>query len=198
MSHIYSFFLFSTLIYYTDHSQFFSKSTTVGKLFFGMLTGLIVLIRPSNLIFLSCFFLIDASGFHEIKQRFKNIFQVKSLVVVALGAFIIILAQLLYCQYAHGNFLHYSYGNEGFNWLNPKLMQLWLSPNNGLFLYSPFYLLILIFTVRMIPESRSNSIVLLSIFIAASYVDASWWMWDFGCSFGSRNFVEYTALFSMP
>lgn len=198
MSHIYSFFLFSTFIYYSHQSQFLSKSAIVGKLFFGLLTGLIVLIRPSNLIFLSYFFLIDTSGFHEIKQRLKNIFQFNSAVILALGAFIIILPQLIYWQYTHGNFVHYSYGNEGFNWLNPKLMQLWFSPNNGLFLYSPFYLLILIFAVQMIPESKRNNIVVMSIFIATSYVYASWWMWDFGCSFGSRNFVEYTALFSMP
>ena len=31
-----------------------------------------------------------------------------------------------------------------------------------------------------------------------SYICGAWFIYSFGCSFGARNFVEYTALFALP
>ena len=64
--------------------------------------------------------------------------------LVLLGSVLMLLPQLLYWNYLNGSWVTYSYGNEGFNWLNPKLLNTWFSPNNGLFLYTPFYFLILL------------------------------------------------------
>ena len=39
---------------------------------------------------------------------------------------------------------------------------------------------------------------ILILFLILSYTFSSWWAWDFGCSYGSRSFVEYLSLFSIP
>ena len=53
MSHVYSFSLFCFLLYFLQSTNYLEKQKTGSHLLFGCIVGLIVLIRPTNLLFLS-------------------------------------------------------------------------------------------------------------------------------------------------
>ncbi len=52
------------------------------------------------------------------------------------------------------------------------------SPNNGLFLYSPFYFVIIASLIYMIRKGIKNGVFILVLFLVISYVFSSWWDWD--------------------
>ena len=198
MSHIYSFSLFCMFLYFIQSTNYLKKNGYLISLLFGLLTGLIILIRPTNMMFLSAFLFLDINEKRDVFDRFKRLINYKTLIPCLVGILLVISPQLLYWNYLSGSFIRYSYANEGFNWLDPKLLHTWFSPNNGLFLYTPFYLLIVGSLFLMIKNKKVNGIFISILFLIMSYVFSSWWMWSFGCSFGSRSYVEYLSLFSIP
>ncbi len=193
MSHIYSFCLFSAFLLLSE-LIFRPNQKTYINIIFGIVVGLIIVVRPINLIFLPLFFLFNQSNNY---RNIKNLFVPVSIIIFS--AFIIVIPQLIYWHYLTNNFILYSYYNESFaNIMSPKIVHLWFSTNNGLVIYNPLIILILsgIFFMREVHIKLS---LLLSIyFVFISYVFASWWSWDYGCSYGSRPFVEYYSLFSLP
>ncbi|MFK5857427.1 MAG: glycosyltransferase family 39 protein [Bacteroidota bacterium] len=198
MSHIYSFSLFCMFLYFLQITNYLKKHGYWKSLIFGLLMGLIILIRPTNILFLSTFFFLDINDKTDIFSRIKRLINYKVLIPILFGVFVIILPQLLYWNYTSGLLINYSYDNEGFNWLSPRFLNTWLSPNNGLFLYTPFYFLIIGSLFLMIRNKKVNGIFILILFLTISYTFSSWWAWSFGCSFGARSYVEYLSIFSIP
>ena len=198
MSHVYSFSLFSIFLYFLRITNYINKYGIWQNLTFGLLIGLIILIRPTNVLFVSTFLFLDINSQSEIFLRIKRLFHFKTLITITIGVLLIALPQILYWNYASGSFLDYSYGDEGFNWMNFKLLNTWFSPNNGLFIYTPFYLLVIVLLLLMIKNKKENGIYLLVLFLTISYTFSSWWAWSFGCSFGARSYVEYLSVFSIP
>jgi hypothetical protein len=198
MSHIYSFFLFSLFLYLLQKTRYFAHSTFAGFVLAGFLAGLILLIRPSNILFLLFALFLESENRNNLRSRFGKLIKPVRLIPASVGFFVSILPQLIYWQYTYGSFFFYSYGKEGFNWLNPQLLQTWFSPNNGLFLYTPFFLIILFALVYSTWHKKTDGLLLLLLFFIISYVFASWWDWGFGCSFGARSYIEYYAVFSVP
>jgi len=197
MSHIYSFCLFSMYMYSLKKTDFFrNKLTLLESLGIGCLVGMMILIRPTNLIFLVFGLFLDAPS--EIKNRIKAIFTQKYWIVMILAAILIHLPQMIYWKYAYNNFIQYSYGNEGFtNWNKPPIIKFLFAPNNGLFVYNPLALVMLMGGVLMIYHKIANGYWVMLLFTAVTYIFASWWVYHFGCSYGSRNFVEYYAGLSL-
>ena len=198
MSHIYSFFLFSLFLlsmkkFIEDVSRY--KYFLVMALSFAF----IILIRPTNAIILSLFFLWDVKDITSIRQRMRIFLQPKHLISLAVIVFCVFLPQMIYWKYSRGSFFVYSYGNEHFsNWNHPKFLEVWFSTLNGLFLYTPMFLLIITGMIIMIVKRIQNGVLTLGLFFFISYLFASWYNWYFGCSFGQRSYVEYYAIFAIP
>lgn len=192
MSHIYSFFLFTAFIYLGP----FIVKKNQNKIYyflFGLITGLILIVRPINFIFLPVFFIFNSLEFSYIKSN------ISKLALVPITAFVIIIPQLIYWKYSYGNYFHYSYGEEGFsNFFSPKLLQLWFSTNNGLFIFNPIIILVLMGLALFYRESSQKSILLCAYFLFISYIFSSWHDWSYGCSYGCRPYVEYYSIFSLP
>ena len=198
MSHVYSFFLFSWFLYLLQKTNFLTQKTTKKNLFvFGLVSGLIILTRPSNIIFLVSFLFVFAQNMDTVKDRIKTILNPIILLPILVGVAVIFIPQFIYWKFAFGTWLRYSYQDEGFNWLSPYFLSVWFSPNNGLFLYGSLYLLVVAALFYSAFQNMVNWFYLV-MFFGVSYITASWWIWDFGCSYGSRNFVEYLALFAIP
>lgn len=198
MSHVYSFALFCAFLYFMRKTDYLKKPSLLLISMFGILCGIIIIIRPSNLIFLTSYFFLDATSKEEIISRIKKIFKPKTMIVIVFWLIIIFLPQLIYWKYAYGHAFYYSYGDEGFRWANPKMLLTWFSPNNGLFLYTPLFIMIILSIWLMISKKANNGLYLLFIFLIISYVFSSWWAYNFGCAFGARSYVEYFSVFSIP
>jgi hypothetical protein len=106
---------------------------------------------------------------------------------------------MIYWKYSRGGFLAYTYESETFsNWNHPKLLELWFATLNGLFLYTPMALIMILGMIWMIVKRIPNGLLTLFLFFLISYIFASWVRWYFGCSFGQRSYVEYYAIFAIP
>lgn len=198
MSHVYSFFLFSYFLYLLKRTNYLLNQTFWKYFEFGIISCLIVIIRPSNIIFISTLFFLDVYSGSDFILRVKTFFRYDVLIPFILAAFIILLPQIVYWKYAYGAFIHYTYEQESFNWISPKFLKILFSPSNGLFLYCPFFVLIIISLIYMVKNRASNGIFILCLFCVISYVFSSWWDSGFGCAFGARSYVEYMAIFSIP
>ncbi len=198
MSHVHSFFLFALYLYLLK--KFHGDPGRSLKLFAAIsaTVALAILVRPTNLVILAWFFLLDAANLQEIAKRIRIFFRTEYLLTFALIVFLVFLPQLIYWKYVSGSFLHYSYGKEGFfYWKNPVILPLLFSPFNGLFLYNPMVLLFVAGASWMIFRRKANGLVLLFTFALVAWISGSWHMWFFGGSFGSRPFVEYDAILSL-
>lgn len=198
MSHVYSFFLFSVFLYLIKKTSFLQKADTKRIFLLGLVAALIVLIRPTNILFLLIYFVLDISSVKRIGERFKTLLKPKTLLALIVAVVIIWLPQFIYWKYTSGDYLFDSYQGETFSWLHPKLQYTWFSPKNGLFLYAPFYFVLLFGAVLMAIKKNATGLYLIILFVLLSYIFSCWWDWAFGCSYGARSFVEFLAVFSIP
>jgi hypothetical protein len=200
MSHIYSFALFAIAAWLSK--KILDNNLQKWRLYFiawSLVFALIVLVRPTNILLFPFLFLIDCQSLNEFKQRIRRFLTVQNVFILFVAFLIVFIPQFLYWKYVSGSFIHYSYEGYGFaNWKSPKIPELWFSPNNGLFLYSPLYLASIVGSVFMIKHKNTNGWLLMLTFLVLTYVFASWFIFSFGCGFGSRNFVEYIVIFALP
>lgn len=197
MSHVYSFFLFAAAL-----GIFSRLSTDEGNrkwlVLLGLVAGLIVLVRPTNIVFLLFApLVVQYAGPVAGRYAFLHARKIPMLLIPPIS---ICLPQLFYWKYAYGSYLVWSYSGEGFsNWSEPRIASFLLSTNNGLLPYAPLVLLVpwgcgLLWLER----DRITTIAVLAPFALVSFFGASWWVWHFGCGFGSRTLVEYMALAAIP
>lgn len=194
MSHIYSFFLFATTLWLSD--VIIEKKRTRHLVLFSFLAGLIVIVRPTGCLYLIFLMVLSPQLFSTL---FLDLFKRPFIALILLIAFLVpLLPQFIYWKFLTGNFFHYAYTGETFDWLKPELLKFWFSTNNGLFVYAPILLFSILGVVVLFKENRKQAIQYILFFLLISYVFSSWWCWWYGCSYGSRNFVEYLVPASIP
>ena len=199
MSHVNSFFLFSLYLFLLK--KFLDSEKKSFRLFLGIsiVFAVAILIRPTNILLLTCLIFLDVTSFRDIRNRIILFLHPKYLVTFIIVCFLIFLPQFFYWKYLTGNFVYYSYPGETFsNWSNPQILSFWFAPLNGLFLYSPLVLMFIAGIIAMIVKRVPNGIFVGIIFLFISYLFASWYCWFFGGSFGCRPVVEYYALLALP
>jgi hypothetical protein len=218
MSHIYSFFLVTALIrltqilhrrrkvdgtptqithHHASIESILSQTTHQhGKveawlgLAIGAVAGLLVVTRFTNMILVSVVVFWDVKTWQELKNRLRMLFQPKALATMLAVPLILIGLQMTYYCYLSGSPFHYSYGNEGFDFLHPQILKVWFSPHNGLFPYAPMIAFALIGLGLMAKKRLGSGWFGIGIFLIGSLVFASWHQWYFGCAYGARSFVE--------
>lgn len=197
MSHVYSFALFNVYLYYLKNWIVSDYSSRKSLIFIFILLAFITVIRPINAIMILFLMFFEIKSREDLRNRFQNLLKVKNILIGITIFFIVWLPQMLYWKYLSGSYVFYSYTQEGFsNKFDPKILEVWFSPNAGLFTYSPVMLFV-VFSMIWFWKKRT---VWLSIFmfIAITYLTASWHQPYFGCSFGSRNFTDYSGVFALP
>jgi hypothetical protein len=192
MSHVYSFFLFASLLHVIIKIK--SQGTRVKKILIGLIIGLIVIVRPINLLFLA----FGATAvifikFISVKEIIRLAFSPHVLMMIALC----VIPQTFYWDYSFGQAIVFSYEGESFDhFIQPPIHKFLFAPHNGLFAYSPLWFLFFL----PLSEKGISRITLSHItgFVLIVYVFSSWWNWNFGCGFGCRTLCEYSTVFSLP
>ncbi|NEN22427.1 hypothetical protein G3O08_02785 [Cryomorpha ignava] len=193
LSHVFSFGFISAFIYFTK--RYFNTPKAKSLPVLALLLGIIVLIRPVNLlIILSWPFL--AGSLKSVKEGLKfAIIHYKNLIFSAAIFVIIVSIQLIIYKISTGQLIVYSYQEEGFNFLDPHFIDILFSYKKGLFLYTPMYLLAMFGLIPFFNKRKFAVLSWLIFFVIITYVFSSWWMWYYGGSFSSRVYVEYIPLF---
>jgi hypothetical protein len=195
MSHNYSFFFITAFLLVTR--QFFLVKDQRFIMLAGFLLGIIVLIRPINiLVLLSIPFV--AGDFQNLVDGIKKLFSKIHYLLIGLILFLgIISIQLIIYKIQTGSIFVYSYPGEGFNFTSPHILDMLFSYRKGLFLYTPVILLSFTGLYYIIRENRFRGISFFIFFLLVTYIFSSWHMWFYGGSFSQRVFIDYYALFAI-
>lgn len=199
MSHVYSFFLFSLYLFLSQRLSSSPHPPAGIIIAIGATAALIIAVRPVNVIFLPLILFLDACSTKEVWYRFQHLFCWKHTLILITVGFIILLPQFLYWHSAFGKWIYYTYQGEGFTNLGrPQIIPYLFSTNNGLLLYNPVALFGFSGIVLMILNKDKNAWMVLTIIIATLYLFSSWWLWNFGCGYGNRSYVEYFTILGLP
>ena len=197
MSHPYLFTLWALLLWSTD--QFYRSPTLRSAIFIGLSVGLITLVRPSEGICALVPALWGLTSVSALRKRLGLIgrYWPYFLLMVILG-FLCLLPQLAYWKYTTGDWIYYSYGNEGFDFTNPKIWRGLFGFMNGWLPYTPVMVLALIGILFWRGQEKGSLPVLLTVLPLHIYIIYSWWNWYYINGFGSRPMIEMYPLLAIP
>ncbi|MAE07199.1 MAG: hypothetical protein CL661_00380 [Bacteroidetes bacterium] len=196
VSHAYSFALYSVFIYFT--LMWHRKPNFKRSIILGVLLGVITLIRPSNIVIILFFIFYNIFSVTDAKN--KAIFflkEYKQLLIFLLFSIIIWIPQILYWKSVSGNYLYYSYLDEGFFFSNPQIYRGLFSYRNGWLTYTPVIVFALVGIFMLIKRHQEFFIPILMFTIINAYIILSWWCWWY-VGYGNRAFIESYALLSIP
>lgn len=197
MVHPATFFLLSVLLYMTD--KWIMNKNIWKSLLIGVVFGLIVLIRPINILFCIPFLFFLKQSNDEWKAHFQRLFlPISQIILIVVGAFLIILPQLLFWKVQTGSFLYYSYRNEAFFWLKPHILDGLFSFRKGWFIYTPIMFFAFIGLVHLLRSKKAYFLGIIIFIVPFFYVTFSWWCWWYGGSFGARTMIDIYPFMAIP
>ena len=198
-SHAYSFFLFAAFLDLTE--RWHRQPDVTASVLLGVVAGLIVLTRHTNVLFLLFFPLYGLDGPDAVGARLALFGrQIRLVAVIAVVAAAVVAPQLAIYYQATGRPIVSSYGDLGFNFGSPKIAAVLFSVQKGLFFWSPLLLAAcagMIGLARSRHSARAFVLPAAVVLVANTYVIASWWDWQFGGSFGHRGFVDALPVFAI-
>ncbi|NNF35595.1 MAG: hypothetical protein HKN68_15925 [Saprospiraceae bacterium] len=188
---IYALLLFASHRYHKDPS--FKWAAVIG-----LLVGLASLTRPTEIISI-LIPLLWGLKWDTIKGRFHFLLN-NRLHLLAAGSIILVIGsiQLIYWKYSSGEWIVYSYEDQGFSWLRPHIWEGLFSYKSGWLTYSPMFILILpgIYALRqMHPQLLLMTLVFILLFI---YIAFAWDIWWYGGSLGQRAMVQAYPVIAFP
>jgi len=189
MTHNWLFTLYSILIFSTI--QFYKRPTFGKAAIIGLLVGWATLTRPTEIISVLIPVLWGLGSMAAVRDRFrffKGQFPKISLAVVVAAA--VMSLQAIYWKYATGEWIVYSYEEQGFTWFPPHIEDVLWSARAGWLVYSPIMLFAVVglFMLRKrLPEAFPAVIIYCLI---ALYITSAWDIWWYGGSLGQRAMVQ--------
>lgn len=197
MSHPIVFFLLSLLLFVTNN--WINNKKIWKSLLIGLIFGLIILIRPINILFCIPFLFFLEQPNQSRKKHFKNLFlPIHHIILIVVGVMLAVSPQLYFWKVQTGEWIYYSYREEGFFWTNPHIWKGLFSFRKGWFIYTPM-MLIACFGFYHLYKSRRNYFWgIITFLIPFLYVTFSWWCWWYGGSFGARTLIDILPFMSIP
>jgi len=196
MSHVYSFALVAAFLNTAKASM---RSAEPKAMFFmALLLGLIGLVRPVNVLIIGALPLVSNSWSAFItwlRWLFSKPIQLIAS-ILTFGA--VVSVQSVIYWISTGSGWIYTYAEEGFNFLEPHMIDMLISYKKGLFLYTPMFFLAVLSAIWVWKKSTFRLLSYVSFFVALTFVLSSWWNWWYGGSFSSRVFVEFIPVLFIP
>ena len=158
----------------------------------GILTGLIVILRNTNIFILLFYFLYELGDKEKYKAHIRKAFSPGRLFPDILGMMIIVGPQLILWKIATGSFFCYSYEGEEFLYLaNPKISEVFFSDAKGLLIFSPvlFFSILGIFFLWK-GSCRKYAAGVTTVFAAETYITSAWWCWWLGGVYSIRSYID--------
>lgn len=200
MSHAYLFGLWCLLIWATDAWYADEKSRSgLLSVAIGALAGLIALIRPVEIICVAVPLFWGVHRWSDLVLRGRLFWQHGRAILLAIAAFgLVWMPQMMYWKWVSGEWLHDSYPNEHFTFLEPHLLAGIFGFKNGWLVFTPIMFLALagLFVLRRYaPKAALPLAIILPVYLWIIY---SWWCWTWVNGFGSRPMVEIYPLLAFP
>jgi len=199
MAHSYNFVLI--VIFFHTVLKWYEEASWLRTFLLGMLFGLIVLIRPTNILILILLLFWGTDSWSAFRERIRFFLQNIPKMLLMVFAFLIPwIPQFLYWKMITGQILYYSYGAHGdrFFFDNPHIIESLFSYRKGWLLYTPLMILAIagIFPLRKIIKGSTLPITLYLVMMI--YVMSCWWTWWFGGGFGGRIYIDMYGILALP
>lgn len=197
MTHGYLFCLFCIYLYLVR--QWHERQRYVTTFWMGLVLGLAVLIRPTE-VFIFLYFLVwNVKSWKGLGEKFGFLLRRwPHLLMIVLICAAWWIPQLLFYKEHAGRYFYFSYMRERFFWNDPQILNVLLSYRKGWITYTPVVLLAFagfFFVGKKVPVSGlSFALITFSIL----YVLSCWWDWNYGGCFGARSFCQQIAILALP
>lgn len=194
MGHNWIFTLFALLIWLSikwHERPDFKKSIGIG-----LCIGLAALSRPTDVLsfLIPVLWGIDQKSAISQRLQFLTTHWTKLLVAVFIVALVGSI-QLFYWKSLTGDWIVYSYEDQGFSWLKPHVKNVLISYRKGWLIYTPIMLFALLGFVPLYRKYRSLFWTSFIFFILYFYIVSAWDVWAYGGAFGQRALIQaYTVL----
>ena len=193
LTHNYLFTLYALLIWLSI--RWHEKPNHRYALGIGLLVGLAALTRPTDIISALIPLLW---GWESSRERLLLIRQKwKDLAIAALAALAVVALQVLYWKSATGNWVVYSYQEQGFSFLHPHVLDVFFSYKKGWLIYSPLMTLS-VAGLFFLWRRKDLFWVVFLFFGLNAWIVSSWDVWWYGGSFGQRAMVQSYTLLAFP
>ena len=192
LTHNYLFTLYALLLLLSDRlyrqrrvqwSQFAS---------IGLLVGLMALVRPTEIlaVLIPVFWglTIEREGLQRRLAFFRQYvlgIGLAALLCLAVGSL-----QLMYWHYASGDWLVYSYQDQGFDWLRAHIQDGMFSYKAGWLTYTPMMWFALLGFLPLYLRKQGTLLAPLLHTVLFIYVAFAWSVWWYGGSLGQRTMVQ--------
>ena len=197
LSHVYSFSLFAFLLWLIV--KWYEKPKFKIALGIGFILGLISLIRPTNLIIIIILGLYGVKSFKDFKTNINLFLKTYPQWILAILMFCVAwLPQLVYWKIVTGHYFFYTYGDEGFLFAKPEIINVLFSYRKGWFVYTPIALVAIAGIFYLNKTSNKFRLGITTYLLIHIYVVASWWCWWYGGCFGQRSMIESLAILAIP
>ena len=191
MTHNYLFTLYVLIIYFTI--RFYKNPKTKTTLLLGVLCGLATITRPTELISVMIPFIWALNIFSKaaIIARFNFL---KTHFLKILGAVIMVILvgciQLIYWKYAGGDWIIYSYEDQGFNWLKPYIWECLFSYKAGWLTYTQIMTFALAGFIPLFFYQKKIFFGVTAFSVLFMYLAFAWDIWWYGGALGQRTMVQ--------
>ncbi|MEM1325749.1 MAG: hypothetical protein AAGI23_07340 [Bacteroidota bacterium] len=197
MTHSWLFTFYTLVIWLTI--KFYERPTYFLSAAIGLCVGLMALTRPTEIIACLIPILWGVTNWKSLLIRFdfiqKEYKKLLLAVIVCLG---VASLQFVYWKYATGDFLVYSYQDQGFSWLNPHFYKGLFSFRAGWLIYTPVMAFALIGSVPLFKKYRFLFWAIVTYFLIHAYITFAWDIWWYGGSLGQRSMVQAYAALAFP
>lgn len=179
---------------------FYQRPTLGRALGIGASIGLMTLTRPTEILAVLLPLLWGLHPTRAVLQARLAFWRPRwrLLVAAALAGALVLSIQPLYWHYVSGDWVVYSYQDQGFNWLSPHLWHSFFGYESGWLLYSPLLLGALL-GFRGLRRSQPAAFWPMLVFTGVfAYVAFCWSDWNYGGSVGQRAMVQTYAVLAWP
>lgn len=200
--HVWSFALLAILVHLTV--RWHERPSWQGAMGIGACIGLAALVRPTEVIFALVPLLWGITNRESLRAKF-SFFKKHStkLLLAAMLTAAIGFVQLVYWKSVSGDWIVYSYQDQGFSFLKPHFSSVFFSYRKGWFVYTPLMFFALSGFVFLVKKWRQGAaapyILPVSIFfLVNTWIVASWDIWWYGGAFGQRAMIASYVLLAFP
>lgn len=188
------YFLYLTL-------KWHEKPGVLNSVLLGLITGLISLIRPTDVIVALVFIFWKVNSFGALKTNILLFLRKWPLIItIVFFAFLVWVPQFLYWKHYTGHYMYNPYKDAGFSFFfdNPQIFLSLFSYRKGWLLYTPVMLLLLPGFILLYRKYREYFWPVLVYFLINLWIISSWCLPWYGGSYGQRAYVASYGIMALP